>query len=340
MQKNNQTKQKQKIPSWTLRIVYGVLMGISDIIPGYSGGTTLTLLNFYDPLIENGKGIFKPQKDKKWHQHLVWILPFLIFWITSFIGFSFAVKAIKDANFEDMLIVMFASFAFCCIPIFWIINKPKITYKNYGKTLIAFIVGICIILAIALIIFFLDLNKEVQIASGTEIINTFKQDPLQILLFFSCALFAGFFMIIPGISGSMITYLFNQYWTINYLLTDSINNLFANLNIVFLVLFALTAIIGMSLSIFFSAWMIKKYRNEFYALSFGMVCSSFVAILLIAPKNIWTWTTNQNLHIGLICFAICVGILINLLFIFLYKKKHQITFNQLFLKTFDSFSKT
>lgn len=46
-------------------MIFGFLMGISDAIPGYSGGTTLTLLNFYDNLVENTKGVFKPQLNTK-----------------------------------------------------------------------------------------------------------------------------------------------------------------------------------------------------------------------------------------------------------------------------------
>lgn len=52
-------------------MIFGFLMGISDAIPGYSGGTTLTLLNFYDNLVENTKGVFKPQLNTKRWQHFL-----------------------------------------------------------------------------------------------------------------------------------------------------------------------------------------------------------------------------------------------------------------------------
>ncbi|WP_033159660.1 undecaprenyl phosphate translocase family protein [Mycoplasmoides alvi] len=325
--------KKIKFPSWLIRIFYGLLMGLSDIIPGYSGGTTLTLLNFYDPLIQNGKGIFKSTNNKR-HQHLIWLLPFLVFWIISFILLSFAVKAIKNIGYEDVLVVTFASFAFCCIPIFWIANKTKIIYKSKVVPIISFLIGFCLILATALLIYFLKLNQEKTIPNGTEIINIFKQDPTQIFLFFVCALIAGFFMIIPGISGSMITYLFNQYWTINYLVTDSINNLFANLNIVFLILFLFIACIGVILSILFCAWIMKKYNNIFYSFAFGMVCSSFIAILLIAPETIWQWNDSQlTIHIVLLCFAFLIGVVINVLFVFLCKKKNNVNFKDMFFNS-------
>ena len=41
------------------RSIYGIFMGISDGIPGYSGGTTLSLLGFYETFIIRLKLIFK-----------------------------------------------------------------------------------------------------------------------------------------------------------------------------------------------------------------------------------------------------------------------------------------
>lgn len=45
------------------RMLFGIFMGISDGIPGYSGGTTLTLLGFYEKLIFKIKEIFTDFKN-------------------------------------------------------------------------------------------------------------------------------------------------------------------------------------------------------------------------------------------------------------------------------------
>ncbi|WP_027124153.1 undecaprenyl phosphate translocase family protein [Mycoplasmoides pirum] len=312
------------------RSTYGFCMGLSDIIPGYSGGTTLTLLGIYDKLILNSKGVLKPENNSKRLTHFLWLMPFVVFWLITFIGLSFALKYIKIAGYQDFITILFSSFALFCIPIYIIVNKPKITKKENWKSLISFLIGIIIIISISLIIFLLNLNNPVSFEPGTQIIDIFKNNIDQIFLFFFAALFAGFCMIIPGISGSMITYLFNEYWTINYLLTDSIENLFQNLNILFLILFVLVAFIGIILSVVFSSWMIKKYYKQFYSFAFGMVCSSFVAILLVTPKQTWNNSTNV-IHIILISIAILLGILINILFIYLYKRKHNLRFRTLFI---------
>lgn len=315
---NNKCDYKHQ---WIKRMIFGFLMGISDAIPGYSGGTTLTLLNFYDNLVENTKGVFKPQLNTKRWQHFLWILPFFIFWAIFFILVNFAVKEISKANFEDFLVVLFASFAISCIPIFVLVNKPKVFCKRRWKPTIAFIIGFLLILIISLIIFFLKLNEtNSTLTSYSSILELWKANPGRSATFIFSALVGGFFLLIPGISGSMAVYLFNEYWTLNSLIT----NPFANGNIAFLLLFAVMLIIGVICSVIFSSWMIKKYHDIFYGLAFGMVAVSFIAILLISPISTWEWSENINLHIGLICLAIIVGIGLNIIFILIYLKKHKV----------------
>lgn len=315
---NNKCDYKHQ---WIKRMIFGFLMGISDAIPGYSGGTTLTLLNFYDNLVENTKGVFKPQLNTKRWQHFLWILPFFIFWAIFFILVNFAVKEISKANFEDFLVVLFASFAISCIPIFVLVNKPKVFCKRSWKPTIAFIIGFLLILIISLIIFFLKLNEtNSTLTSYSSILELWKANPGRSATFIFSALVGGFFLLIPGISGSMVVYLFNEYWTLNSLIT----NPFANGNIAFLLLFAVMLIIGVICSVIFSSWMIKKYHDIFYGLAFGMVAVSFIAILLISPISTWEWSENINLHIGLICLAIIVGIGLNIIFILIYLKKHKV----------------
>lgn len=305
---------------WIKRMIFGFLMGISDAIPGYSGGTTLTLLNFYDNLVENTKGVFKSQLNTKRWQHFLWILPFFIFWAIFFILVNFAVKEISKANFEDFLVVLFASFAISCIPIFVLVNKPKVFCKKNWKPTIAFIIGFLLILIISLIIFFLKLNEtDNTLTSYSSILELWKANPGRSATFIFSALIGGFFLLIPGISGSMAVYLFNEYWTLNSLIT----NPFANGNIAFLLLFAVMLIIGVICSVIFSSWMIKKYHDIFYGLAFGMVAVSFIAILLISPISTWEWSENVNLHIGLICLAVIIAIGINIIFILIYLRKHK-----------------
>src|SRR5690625_5504478 len=52
-------------------IYRGFFMGMSDIVPGVSGGTIAVLLGIYDRLIASINGLF----SKEWKRHLGFLIP-------------------------------------------------------------------------------------------------------------------------------------------------------------------------------------------------------------------------------------------------------------------------
>src|SRR5690625_4228471 len=55
-------------------IYRGFAMGISDVVPGVSGGTIAVILKFYDELIMAINGFF----SRKWKEHLRFLVPLAI----------------------------------------------------------------------------------------------------------------------------------------------------------------------------------------------------------------------------------------------------------------------
>lgn len=70
--------KKNYLKDVLLKIFYGLFMGVSDGIPGYSGGTTLSLFNFYDELMKKIKFIFSKNKFKLKLNTFLNLLPFLV----------------------------------------------------------------------------------------------------------------------------------------------------------------------------------------------------------------------------------------------------------------------
>ena len=138
-------------------------MGISDGIPGYSGGTTLSIIGFYDDLIRNIKLIFKPDVKKYFWKYLLWFLPFLVAWIAMMLGFSKLVSAASDNQHAIILVFLFGFFALFSVPIFYIKNKQDLpNYKTFFAEvkkkeykarikLIFILAGFVILIAFALI---------------------------------------------------------------------------------------------------------------------------------------------------------------------------------------------
>jgi putative membrane protein len=65
-------------------IYRGFLMGITDLIPGVSGGTMAIILGVYDRLLEALSGFF----SKKWRQQLSFLVPLAIGIVSALLLFS------------------------------------------------------------------------------------------------------------------------------------------------------------------------------------------------------------------------------------------------------------
>lgn len=69
-------------------IYKGFLMGISDLIPGVSGGTIAFLLGIYDRLLTSINGIF----SKDWKKHIGFLFPLALGMGVTILLFSRVIK--------------------------------------------------------------------------------------------------------------------------------------------------------------------------------------------------------------------------------------------------------
>ncbi len=319
------------------RISYGIMMGISDGIPGYSGGTTLSLVNFYEVFIDKMKKIFKPFDKNVWWRNILWVLPFLLFWVISLLAFSyfsnfiasgeiFGKKILTDGGYPIVLIITFALFSLFSIPLFVMSNKPEIVYlenqrliakKTNWTNLVLFIIGFLLILAIGLVVFFV--RDGISLATNDKVSskNELLYDAGTLLMVCVSMLLAGFAMLIPGISGSMVLYMFGTYKDIFWVV---LKHPITNIGYVFIC--GLCAVAGILLCIFSTSWLIKKFKSQYYAFCFGMVCSSFIAILLAGKKYFYSFATQTEVVVPLFFLAIIIVLIVNA-FLFSYIKKTQ-----------------
>lgn len=305
------------------RSVYGILMGISDGIPGYSGGTTLSLVNFFESLIEKIKGIFYPFNFKKAWRNILWLLPFVFFWVVSLLSFSIfgdfmatgeiLGKKIMPYNLSIVLIFMFSFFSIFSIPLFIKANKVdflKLENKHLiisreNKFNIFFcIIGFILIISIAFIVFFVSGGVNFN---GSSDISKISYSALNLVMISLSMFIAGFAMLIPGISGSMVLYLFDTYddifWTI-------LHNPISNIGYIFICMIA--AILGLISSILITSYLLKRWKQKYYSFCFGMVCSSPIAILLSGRRYYQDLISNYNICIPLIIISLIIVICINI----------------------------
>ncbi len=69
-------------------ILKGMTMGISDLIPGVSGGTIALVLGIYQRLIAAINGLF----TKEWKKHLVFLMPLVLGIIVALLSISHLIE--------------------------------------------------------------------------------------------------------------------------------------------------------------------------------------------------------------------------------------------------------
>lgn len=333
-EQNKDEKKVLKPESLPKRMAYGVLMGLSDGTPGFSGGTTLSLLNFYDKLIMNFKGIFKPEKDSTRIKHLLWVLPFLITWMGTLFGFMLVMNKVSEKGYGVIAVVLFSTFALLSIPLFMLVNKPKLiidqptkeftpkrlTPKRLNnKMLIFFMVGFLLMITIGLIVrFAFDGVTMIKSPGQKEVMELNAKSVIVLLIAGFCA---GFAMLIPGISGSLLLYLFNTYTNITNTVSAAIHGELKAALPVFLIL-GIAIIVGLISSILTTSFILKRWKESFITFSFGLVAASF-ATILIALSGADYASIDRPLMYGLVVAAIFVAIGINAL-LALYLKSQGI----------------
>ncbi len=324
IKKNN----KKLIYDIVSKIFLGIFMGISDGIPGYSGGTTLSLFNFYDVLMNKIKLLFKKNKSSIWFSNLFSLLPFFIAWIIFLVLFSLFSSFIskQGTNYQIVLFILFFSFSFFCIPIFILKNIyfdwNKIKNSNIKKKLYLTVTTIVFFLIIVSIGIYLYFNGGISLEKK-HIGNKIQFNPYVLFILFTCFL-SGFCMLIPGISGSLILFLAQTYDDVYWI---ALQNPLENIGL--LLLIVLFIILGIVTSIFTINLLIKKYYYFFKCISLGLVCGSPIAMILsflgnnsylISLQSIFMQWNNSIIFFIL---AISLSIIINafLLFAFIFKNK-------------------
>lgn len=310
------------------RMIFGFFMGFSDVIPGYSGGTTISIVGFLEPFLTKIKMFFSRSKIKDKGKIFLWILPFIFSWILSIFLFSFISMKMIDSNLDWVLIFIFISLSIFCIPSFLKANKidlksdfnlkKKKNYLNY----LWLILGFFSLLGISLGIYY---NGGISlINSSKQNVIPFSNDWVVILL---SILFACFFLLIPGISGSFILFLFGTYDDIYYVLLQNIHH-----NPLLFFLLIIFALVGISLSVFVSIFLLKKFKNFFNNFCFGLILFLPISLIICylgnsnnfdSFKNIFNFSNINSVYIFLgIVFSLFLSFLT---FIYLKNKKNKIS---------------
>lgn len=283
-----------------LDFLKGIIIGIANIMPGFSGGIMAVSFNVYDRIISAVSNFFsKPLKIIKdvWALALGGVLGIVL----AILGISFFLD-----KFPIPTVMLFIGLIVGSIPTIF----EKVKAKKYSVSqIIAFFAGIVFIVSVPLFA-----KERVLLVQEIDL-------GLVITLFF-LGIVAAATMVIPGVSGSLILLAFGYYIYIVALVKDFLKAIIffdkATLasNVFPILALAAGILIGVVLLAKLVEKLLKKRPKQVYSAILGMVCASPFAIIyqLFNPGDQETAPYREalqrnlvlNLIIGVVFLAIGV----------------------------------
>ena len=229
----------------------GAMMGISDLIPGVSGGTIAILLGIYDQLITAISGIF----SKDWKKHLLFLIPLGAGMGLALLSFSKLIRWLLDYHFEPTQF-FFLGLIIGIIPL--LLRNARIKETFTAKHYAAFLIAAVLVGSMG----FYTPEETEPIVELTSFAGAAG-------LFFSGWL-ASVSMLLPGISGSFVLLLLGVYRT-------AIDAL-ATFNVPLILVIGAGVMVGFLVSSKLIKYLLKNFPTMVYAVIIGLVAGSIFVV--------------------------------------------------------------
>lgn len=253
-------------------------MGITDLIPGVSGGTVAFLLGIYDRLLHAISGFF----SRNWKKHIGFLFPLVIGIGAALLLFSSLIDYLLDNHFEPTQF-FFMGLIIGVIPF---IMKQADIKRNFRLNHFIWMIIFAVLLASLAFVKPDTASTPITTLSLTTVIG----------LFFA-GWAASMAMLLPGISGSFILLILGVY-------TTAINAL-STLNIPIIAVIGAGVVVGFIVSSKGIRYILDRYPVMTYAMIIGLILGSIFVIFPGMPDV-------NSIVISAITFLI--GLLFSLLF--------------------------
>jgi len=270
---------------WILDVVRGAVIGVSNIIPGVSGGTMAVSMGIYDRVIYAVNQLFR-QFKKSFRE----ILPILIGVLIGLFAFAALIGSLLGTNSDEIPGTRLpTNFAFIGL----ILGGLPAIFKRVNMRE-AKIPGLILFL------FFLALVVVLPLLNPPEV-RTVDHSLGTALLMIPLGAIASTTMVIPGVSGSMILMLLGYYNSVINAMNDLRSRDWSSLMI--LAPYA----IGLVLGIVFIAKLMNYLLREHAALTFcaifGLVVGSPVT-LLMQNRECFPLANGETWIASIVCLVI------------------------------------
>ncbi len=239
-----------------INFLKGAIIGISNVIPGVSGGTMAVSMGIYEKLIDTIGNFFRNFK-KTFVENMKFLLPIVLGAGVAIILFS---KLITFLLQDYSMQTQFAFIGLILGSLPFIFKKSK--EKGFKWT---YIIPAIITFAIGITLAILELKG----ITG-EPIASFNIDFVTVILLFVYGFISAASMVIPGISGSFVLLLMGAY--------TAIMTAISTLNILVLIPFAIGVAVGIIACSKLINWLLNHFYGYTYYAIIGFVIGSLPAI--------------------------------------------------------------
>lgn len=248
----------------------GFAMGVSDLIPGVSGGTIALLLGIYDDFIQSVSGVF----SKHFKKSILFLLPIII-------GMGLAIGVLSSvinyllAHHTVPTMFFFVGLILGIIPFLLRISHFKQTYHLQHWLIML----VCIII-LAVMAFFNNGN-------GHHVPSHIDLSAPMLFKYFIAGICASSAMLLPGISGSFVLLLFGVYSTVTFAVSQVVRFHFEGLPVILLV--GMGVIVGFLVASKIITFLLVHYTYLTYAAILGLVIGSLFSVFPGLPTTGLTW---------------------------------------------------
>ena len=270
---------------WILDILRGAVIGVSNIIPGVSGGTMAVSMGIYDRVIYAVNNLFK-QFKKNFRD----LLPIIIGVLIGLFAFAALIGTLLGTKSSEIPMTRLpTNFAFIGL----ILGGLPAIYKRVNMKS-AKIPGVVLFLIFLALVVVLPLLNPPEARTVDHSIGT-------ILLMIPLGAIASSTMVIPGISGSMILMLLGYYNPVINAMNDLRAGDWSSLAIL------APYVVGLLVGIVFIAklmnFLLKKHAALTFSAIFGLVIGSPVA-LLMQNRECFQLATTGNWIASIVCLVV------------------------------------
>ena len=239
-------------------ILRGLLIGVTDLVPGVSGGTVAFILGIYDRLLEAISGFF----SKEWKKHIGFLIPLAIGVGLALLLFSRLIDYLLETHPEPTQFL----FMGLIIGVLPFIFKEAGARQNFkSKHIITLIVLAGCMASLGFI-------KPDEAAEAMTTLSSSN-----ILLLFLAGWLASMAMLLPGISGSFVLLLIGVYPTAIKALKD--------FNLPIVIVIGTGVIIGFIVSSKVIRYLLTHFKYMTYAVIIGLILGSFFIMFPGIPNG-------------------------------------------------------